>query len=802
MKTKSLKEIFFMNQLNRNFLMVMVLVMAGGFVHLPIQAQNNLLRYADKQFELENYAHSASLYSEAFKRKATYNNALMAARSFEKLQDYENSFDWWQTLVGFEEATKEDFSHYLQAALKIDDDFNIQDYLAGSPYSEFDFPEMNFDLIEDLKSRKANVKAVSLKEINSDASEYGTSIDQDGRIYFTSNRGETFSSDKPSVRLDARNKIFSEEKSDFSDMEYYGIYRYSTDGEIKKMSSDILGAIQYADPSLMESKNILFYTVFRNVRKVKGKRDFAVQPEIFFSEISDQGELLDSKPFPWNNLTDYGVMTPFVDEASRRIYFASDMPGGFGGFDLYYVSYDEDLNFGDPVNLGSSINTESDETHPSKDGDDFYFSSKGHPGLGGMDIFKASYQNDRLGNPVNMGAPFNTTRDDFAFYISPKGERFLSSDRSGGKGMDDIYLMEDLYKRLIARVIDCDGNIVSEDFETTLIEIDGQEKIPTSRADDFSILAELEPDKNFSLSIRKSGYFSIQDDELSTVGLLEDTLEREYRLAAIPYNMPVYVDIVYYDLDKSIIRPDANPTLDKIAELIKKYDFIDLIVNSHTDSRASNEYNHALSQRRADAVKEYLSMHSIDPSRVKLAWYGEENLVNDCGDGVPCPEVEHQLNRRSELVLEAFSDRDKVYELPKEFMGRDICDPADLFKALDEEINNVPTIYFDFDKANLRPVHKKELERVNLLLQKLSNLKLNIEGHTDQRGSEEYNMVLSERRAKIVMDYLTKKGIDPTRLKSEWMGKTQPIHDCETKDCTEEMHQLNRRTELQLINNK
>jgi outer membrane protein OmpA-like peptidoglycan-associated protein len=151
------------------------------------------------------------------------------------------------------------------------------------------------------------------------------------------------------------------------------------------------------------------------------------------------------------------------------------------------------------------------------------------------------------------------------------------------------------------------------------------------------------------------------------------------------------------------------------------------------------------------------------------------------------------------LVLEAFSDKNRQYDLPAEFMGKDICDPVDLFEAMNQEI---PTIYFDFDKASLRNIHKKELERVSLMLQRLVNLQLNITGHTDQRGNEAYNMNLSERRAKAEMDYLINKGIEPARMKSEWLGKTQPINDCSTGDCNEAMHQLNRRTELNLQNNK
>ena len=800
--TLTLNHISNMDQATKKLFLVIVLVMAGGLVHLPLKAQNALLRYADKQYELKNYAHAASLYTEAYSKKEKYSTAVKAADSYQILHDYQNAANWWKIVVGYKESTKEDFLAYLRASIQLNEDFDQKELFAGSPYSEFDFPEMDFNKIRELKKKKQHVKLVPLKDINSKASDYGISVDQDDNRYFTSNRGGTYPTEKRSLRLDAKNNIFSEEKSDFNDMEFYGLYRYSTDGTLSKMNSDIPDGLQYADPSLMESQNILFYTVFRNIRKVKKKKDFTIQPEIYYSKVSDKGELIDSKPFPLNSFLEYGVMTPFVDEEAGRIYFASDKPGGFGGFDIYYVTYDEQMNFGEPVNLGSTINTKYDESHPSRRGKSFYFSSKGHIGLGGMDIFLANYQNGEISAPENMGVPFNSSRDDFAFYVSPKGKRYVSSDRSGGMGMDDIYLLEDIYKRLIAQVIDCDGNVVSDDYDAVLKERNTETTLTTTRGEKGELLAELSPDQNFSLSISKNGYFNIHDDELSTIGLEAEVLEKEYRLSAIPYNLAVYVDIVYYDLDKSMIRSDAATTLDKIADIMQKYEFVDLLVGSHTDARASKEYNDTLSQKRADAVSNYLSQYDIARDRIRIEWFGEEKHVNDCGDGVPCPESEHQLNRRSELVLEAFPDKSQSYDFPKEFMGKDICDPVDLFEALNDEINNVPTIYFDFDKSDLRSVHKKELERVSLMLQRLVNLQLNITGHTDQRGNEEYNLKLSERRAKTVIDYLTNKGIDEKRLKSEWLGKTSPIHDCETKDCTEEMHQLNRRTELKLKNNK
>lgn len=766
------------------------------------QAQNRQLKYADKQFVLENFAHAGEMYGKAYAAKPKYLTARQAALSFQNVHDYENSFKWWEKTISHEEASKEDYSNYLSAAMKIDQDKSIEDLLEGSPYNEFDFPEINFPVIRELQKKEARVKLTPVQELNSDGSDYGLVESKSGVRYFTSDRGSENPSLKPSIRLDAKNNLFSEEKNDFNDRPYFGIFRADDQGNIQSFNSDVTAGMQFSDPSLMESKGLVFYTLFRDIKKIKKKREFDVNPEIYFGKIDAEGNISESKPFPLNKTISHGVMTPFVDEASKRIYFASDMAGGNGGYDLYYVTYDDDLNFGQPVNLGPDINTAKNESHPFKLADRLYFSSKGHPGLGGMDIFTAIENGSSYSQIENMGIPFNSVRDDFAFTVTEKGKRYLSSDRQGGMGMDDIYLIEDLNKKLIAKVIDCDGNLITADFESRLQNKNNNATIGIERIASGAISADLDLDTNFKLEIHKKGHFSILDDQLSTIGFEGDTLYREYKLFPIPYRTPVYVDIVYYDLDKSAIRKDAEPVLDKIANLMAEYDFLDLVVNSHTDSRASNAYNEALSNRRADAVRDYLSNFEIPGNRVKLEWFGEEKRVNDCGDGVPCPETEHQLNRRSELVLEAFSDPTKDYKLPSQFIGRDICDPADIFTVLNEEINSLPTIYFDFDKADLRPIHKKELERVNLMMQRIPSLDLLLQGHTDQRGSDDYNMKLSERRAKAVEDYLSKRGLEKRRIVSEWIGESKPINDCASGDCSEQKHQENRRTELKLQKEK
>ncbi|MCS4435616.1 OmpA family protein [Aquiflexum gelatinilyticum] len=786
----------------RRIFYIISLILLIGIFPVHSDAQNRLLRYADKQKDLENFQHAAEIYEQAYSRNQKITTARNAAEAYSQIQEYDKSFTWWEKVITNPEAERSDYSNYLNAAMKVGKADQIGGMLKGSSFDESDFPELDFDLISSMSSKKVNVKLVQANGINSDGSDFGLQVDKIGSKFFSSDRGSVIPTNKKGIRLDAKSNLYSSEKSSFNDRSFFGIYKYDKDSILSKLVSDLPEALHISDPSLMESQNLVFYSVLRDVNKIKGSREFTLHSEIFYSIIGSDGTLSSSKPFPLNNFTEYGVLNPFVDEENQRIYFVSDMEGGVGGFDIYFVTYDGDLNFSEPVNLGKEINTPKNERYPSVNGSTLYFASNGHPGLGGMDIFKADISSSGFSNIQNMGLPYNSPRDDFGYIVTKDGKRYLSSDRVGGMGLDDIYLIEDLFKKLIARVIDCDDKIISESFNTALVNKEGGEMITSIRNEKGEILADLEPESNFNLKISKKGYFSIYDSTLSTIGLEDDVLEREYKLVKIPYNLPVMVDIVYYDLDKAKIRKDAEPVLNKIAELMTKYDFLDLAVASHTDSRASDKYNMLLSEKRAEAVKNYLSQFGIPENRVRIDWYGKEKLTNDCGDGIPCPELKHQLNRRSELVLEAFSDSNKEYDLPASLLGKDLCDENSLFEEIQNEMNSIPVVYFDFDKSTIRAVHEKDLEKVGLTMKKLKNLQLYIAGHTDQRGNEDYNLKLAERRAKAVLEYLVQRGVESNRIEFKWFGKSQPINDCGTVPCTENMHQLNRRTELHLKGNK
>jgi outer membrane protein OmpA-like peptidoglycan-associated protein len=775
-----------------------ILVIAGSLffgASMHLAAQNSKVRYADDQMKQMNYHHAIQNYKEAYAKKPSYKVAKKAAVASDLSKDYDGSFAWWRAVTEYDDARKEDFGNLLKAGIRADNFDEAKSIIEAKG--------LNADSLgihpKSVPMGVRKLKLENLQALNSGESEFSLTEDGKGNKYFVSDRGGIFTEKMPGIRIDGRNKFFSAEKSDFTERAYFLVYKQDKSGNISKVISNVPGTRNFSDPSFATRDQVMFYSVTRSFTQSKKQRKITVQPEIYYSKVDPDGGLLGFYSFPFNDSLSYSVMHPFVDEEAKRLYFASDMPGGLGGYDLYYSEYiaaGDSLTFTSPVNLSSAVNTSGNETHPFRKDSKFYFSSDGHDGLGGLDIFEGSYSPGNIGSIRNMGTPVNSVADDFAYREGKDKVIYLSSNRRGGSGLDDLYLARDMYKQFLARVLDCNGEIITDSYLATFRDKTQGIMTPTERNAKRELTAQLEPESDYGITISKPGYFPLTDESITTKGFEGDTIKREYRLVPIPYQLPVYVDIVYYDLDRFMIRKDAMPVLDKLAEMMRKYTFLDLLVASHTDSRASEEYNITLSNSRAKAVTEYLGAKGISPDRIRLEWMGESQLINDCGNGKPCPEENHQLNRRSELVLEAFPDPTKQYDIPEELKDMDFCEPEDIFEKLSSELSEIPTIYFDLGKAMLRSVHRTELVRTAIMLKRMPNLMLYIEGHADQRGDEEYNRKLSERRAEAVMNYLINRGVDTNRLESQWFGDTKPIHDCSDVTCTEAMHQLNRRTEL------
>jgi outer membrane protein OmpA-like peptidoglycan-associated protein len=344
------------------------------------------------------------------------------------------------------------------------------------------------------------------------------------------------------------------------------------------------------------------------------------------------------------------------------------MPGGFGGTDIYVTDVNKDGSLGTPENLGNVVNTEKNESFPfiySKERT-LYFSSDGHVGKGLLDIFLALQdKNNHIVNVINLGVPINSEKDDFAYFLSPNGQDgYISSNRKGGVGGDDIYSFTILSKSFLVsgKAIDSEtGNILAS-TKIILSDEKGNFIDEILTIEDGSYKFEIEPANNYKLKAEKEGYLRKTVNliaEITKSAEMKNHQVMDFYLDKIEIGTDIgkLVDIklIYFDLSKWNIRKDATAELDKIVKVMNENPTMEIELSSHTDCRSSAASNMLLSNRRAQATAEYIKKKISNSNRISGKGYGESMLINYCeceaDKKVPCTEKEHQMNRRTEFKI-------------------------------------------------------------------------------------------------------------------------------------------------------
>jgi outer membrane protein OmpA-like peptidoglycan-associated protein/tetratricopeptide (TPR) repeat protein len=388
--------------------------------------------------------------------------------------------------------------------------------------------------------------------------------------------------------------------------------------------------------------------------------------KIYKATLDKEGNWTEITPLPFNS-DSYQVAHPALSPDGKTLYFASDMPGTHGLSDLFKVKINEDGSFGNVENLGNTINTEGRETFPFvSDDNELYFASDGRPGLGGLDIYvtRIPTEGTTFKEPLNVGEEANSPKDDFALIIDSKTKRgFLSSNRDGGEGNDDIY------KFLEKTPIFCDqilfGVITDEDTKavlpnTKVVLFDEKfNKIKETASDATGNyqFTDVECGSKYYVNTSLEKYETKESPVFigKTSGKTELNIEHKTTVCKVKIGDDLAncfkINIIYFDLDKWNIRPDAAVDLAKLQDVLNQNPTMKINIRSHTDSRASDSYNKELSEKRANSTKDWLIKQGIAADRLASEGLGETELVNKCANDVPCTEAEHQLNRRSEFII-------------------------------------------------------------------------------------------------------------------------------------------------------
>lgn len=368
---------------------------------------------------------------------------------------------------------------------------------------------------------------------------------------------------------------------------------------------------------------------------------------------------------------------PALSPTEDTLFFASDMPGGQGGSDIWYVTFDKKKKeWGEPVNLGSAINTAGNERFPFlHDDGTLYFSSDGHLGMGGLDLFQAKKDGKKWGTVANLRYPLNSSGDDFAIVFqgaSAAGEYmekgYFSSNRKGGKGGDDVYsfMLPPPCFTLQGMVRDEESNAAIPGAKIVLTGTDGTSfELVTDATGSYTVEckpARLKMNTSFELVASKEQYLNNEGKkQFNTVQLQESKdFVIDFKLKEVKKD-PIKLPKILYDLAKWDLKPQYQDSLNGLIKTLNDNPTIVIQLRSHTDARGSNKDNETLSFKRAQSVVDYLISKGIAADRMTAKGMGEYELLNRCKDGVKCSEEEHQENRRTDFKIVSYD-----YVAPKD----------------------------------------------------------------------------------------------------------------------------------------
>lgn len=614
------------------------------------QEQVSLQKRADAHFQRAEYAPAAALYEVIVRKKPSAEIMEKLATSYRAVNKYEAAAGWYEKLLqqpGAATINKRYYGDMLKS---------IGQYEAAKvQYGGWSSDGTAKLLIAGCDSallwlqHPVPVQWQDLSSLNTPNSDWGT-VKYGRQIVFVSDRGNN-------KRTYKRNKH-----------PFLKLYTAQPNGAYVSSFNDAMDHFPYhSGPVCFSGSQDTAWLTVTHPWKVNFEK--AERPAVYgnrrlelltYVKKGATWSLL--APFPYNNVAAFSIGHAAISNDGQILYYTSDQPGGVGQTDLWYSSRMPDGSWSTPVNCGPEINTTEAEEFPvmAPDGT-LYFSSKGHAGMGGFDVFAAQGEGKQWRTPVNMRVPVNSPADDFSFMIDEQSRGYLSSNRKGGMGDDDIYsFMMEAGKTpfllpdrnvliLAATVLDkVNNNPVPDAF--TLIKQPPRDRQWTqiTPADGTNYLV-LNSDSKYTAEAYKGGRKALPL-EVSTAGhTANDTIRVTLYLDGLSVTTEsLATENIYYDFNKSFIRTDAAAILDKLVTLLQEHPSATVLLTAHTDARGSDTYNIALSRQRAVKAKEYLLKKGIPSGRIATDFRGKRMLNDNCD---PCNEAQHQSNRRTNIQI-------------------------------------------------------------------------------------------------------------------------------------------------------
>ena len=611
-----------------------------------VSAQNSKTKKADNLYDRLAYTDAAQAYQKVLKRGTTDVYVFeRLANCYYFINDTKKAEMYYKRVAKSKDANPEAIYNYAQT-LKANGKFSdyntwMKNFAKLSPndtrVKEF---MKNPNYIPKIMDDMARYTATNMEDINSEYADFG-GIVYGKDFYFASGRNT------------------SRKTYQWNEEPYLEIYKATNVGGTMKNAELLNGDVntKYHESNAVISADGKRMYFDRN-DYFEGDYDKSAnginQINLYYAENIDGKGWSGVVSAPFNN-NEYSTGHPALSQDGNTLYFVSDMPGGKGGSDIYMVAINSDGSLGTPERLGDNINTEGKELFPYIDSNGtLYFSSNGHMGIGGLDVFYAEAQGDGFDVVNNLGKGVNSSADDFAYKYDPTSQSgYVSSNREGGMGSDDIYMVE-------AVEIPCEVTIA-----VLVINENTNAVVAGARVDLYDTMGNRLSSKTSNVDGMVS--FKAACDQAHEVqGVLADFESNASKVAPandqkvsatialkpieeIIVEDQIVLNPILFDLDKSNIKAQAAFELDKVVAVMNKYPEMVIAVGAHTDSRATDAYNLRLSEARAQSTVQYIISKGISGKRISGKGYGESQPKVSCGD--TCSEADHQLNRRSEFTI-------------------------------------------------------------------------------------------------------------------------------------------------------
>lgn len=349
----------------------------------------------------------------------------------------------------------------------------------------------------------------------------------------------------------------------------------------------------------------------------------------------------------------YSVETPFFNIIDSKLYFSSNMPGGYGGYDLYVATVKEDGMIENIVNLGPEINSSFDEKYPylTPENKYIYFSSTGHNSIGGYDVFRGSLANQNYTNIKNLGSSLNTEKDEIGYILINKNQGYISINKTDDKENFDVYRFDIDYQeqQLNLKVVENNSKVKLPNAKVIITDEFGQKIKETKTDEKGEIKLTIDPLTAYTVSTEKEGYNgNINTLSTSTENkFVSEVINLKQKKAEIIDNA-IVMENIFFDFNKTTIKEESQLSLNKIVAVLSEIPDMTININAHTDNKGSEKYNLALSEKRAKSTYEFLISKGVDKSRLDYKGYGESQPLHDCQN---CTEIQDTENRRVEFII-------------------------------------------------------------------------------------------------------------------------------------------------------